>query len=327
MELYVGKKNADFKTIQEAVDAAPASGGERTVIHIAEGVYSEKLVIQKPYIVLEGESAQSSAVTYHDYARMPMVDGTKCGTFRSYTAFIDTHDFTARNLSFINSSGLGKDVGQALALYTDGDRIAFENCRLEGSQDTLFAAPLPPKEIEPEGFRGPKEYAPRTRGRHHYKNCYIRGDIDFIFGGAAAYFEQCEIFSQRTDALPEKGKIYGYITAASTPEGQEYGFVFSRCRLSSDCPQGSVYLGRPWREFAKTVFLNCELGPHIHPSGWHDWDKAQARDTVLYAEFHNYGPGADTSGRASFSKQLQEEEAALYSRENVLKGEDGWSGV
>ena len=187
----------------------------------------------------------------------------------------------------------------------------------------LRTAPLPPTAYQIGGFTGPKEFCERRPGRHYYHQCYIEGDVDFIFGGAVAYFEDCEIFSVKYEGKlqakeMESASIHGYITAASTPQDQTYGYVFENCRLTSDCPKGSVYLGRPWRSFAKTVFLHCHLGDHIHPAGWHDWDKKDAYETIFYAEYKNVGPGADIEKRASFSQQLCDQEAALYTVEKVL---------
>ena len=325
-ELYVNPSSQTFSTIQSAIFSIPQENSEPVIIHLTPGTYREKLIINRPFIHLQGESPESTHIVYGDYALKPWEDGFKCGTFRSYSVFVDAHDFFAKNISFINDAGLGKDVGQALALYVDGDRITFENCRFLGSQDTLFTGPLPPKEIEPGGFRGPKEFAKRRSGRHYYRNCFIRGDIDFIFGGATAYFENCEIFAQRTDNETD-GKIYSYLTAASTPEGQEYGYVFESCRLTSNCPPASVYLGRPWRNYAKTVFLNCQMGAHIHPEGFHDWKKADAHSTCFYAEYNSSGPGASPDTRASFVRQLTPEEYSHFTKENVLAGNDDWNGT
>lgn len=209
-----------------------------------------------------------------------MPEGDKRGTFRTASVRIDTHDFTAKHLTFKNDAGYGRDAGQALALYVDGDRIYFEDCRLLGSQDTLFTAPLPLKEAIPGGFKGPGADKPRIQGRHCFRGCMIQGDVDFIFGGGTAWFEDCVLFSklpepqatsQSSQPSPQTTPVHGYITAASTPEGQPFGYVFRNCRLESDCPPGTVMLGRPWREWAKTVYLNCELGAHIHPAGWADW--------------------------------------------------------
>ena len=196
----------------------------------------------------------------------------------------------------------------------------IDSCRLIGHQDTLFTGPLPPKEIEPDGFIGPKQFAPRINGRQYYKNCYICGDIDFIFGSATAYFESCVIESlcRTTNA----NGIQGYITAASTPEGQEYGYIFSDCRfISKDCPAGSVYLGRPWRDYAKTILISCELGAHIHPAGFHDWNRENTHDTVYYAEYASFPATSDyrpLSDRADFVQNLNEQQAGYFAKELVL---------
>lgn len=323
----------DYHTIAEAIKSVPLNNKEYVTIFIRKGTYREKLIVDRPFICFEGEDCDETIITYDDYALMIMEDGAKRGTFRTPTVFINTHDFIAKNITFRNSAGFGCKVGQALSLYVDGDRIQFDHCKLLGSQDTLFTAPLPKAPQEPGGFTGPKEFAPRVNGRHYYRNCYIRGDVDFIFGGATAYFENCEIFSQKNDTLPpaehiQDQKIYGYITAASTAKDQLYGYVFSNCRLTSNCPKNSVYLGRPWRIYAKTIFLNCELGEHIREEGWHDWNKTDAHSTTFYAEYNSSGPGADAiveKKRAAFSHQLSSTEAMAYTKELVLRGKDNWN--
>ncbi len=331
----LGTSNADasnkdtFSTISAALDRIPADNEEPVTIHIAAGIYKELLVIKSPYVTLEGDSALETVITYDLGAYEILDDGIKRGTFRTPTVFIDTHDFTAKNITFENSAGFGRLVGQALALYVDGDRIIFDHCRMLASQDTIFTAPLPPTPFEPGGFRGPKEFAPRINGRQYYHDCFIRGDIDFIFGSATAFFENCEIFCQKTDDEPaaariEEQKIYSYITAASTAEGQEYGYVFDHCHLTGNCPKASCYLGRPWRNFAKVVYLHCDMEEHICPLGWHDWNKSDAHDTVLFAEYGSTGKGAVPKARAPFSRQLTEKEAAHFSKEKVLAGNDNW---
>lgn len=325
-DLYVGyaSQAPNFATIQEAVDYVPQDSGTQTVIHIAPGTYRERLEIRKPFITFLGEKAENTILVFGHYALEPHEDGRNYGTFRSYSVLIDTHDFTARNITFQNDAGYGYQVGQAVALYAEGDKLAFYDCRLLASQDTLFTGPLPAKEAKPGGFVGPKEFAPRINGRQYYKNCYIRGDVDYVFGCATAYFEECEFFSQlRPDCNhpwdghdQDKTPIHGYVTAASTPEDQTYGYVINRCKFTSDCPPATVYLGRPWREFGHTVLLNCELGSHIRPEGWHDWNKPHA--SIRYAEYKSYGPGANPDARASFSRQLTDEEALKYTRANVL---------
>lgn len=306
--------SGDFTSIQEAIHSVPQENTTPVTIFIKPGTYTELLVVDRPFITLEGENAESTILTFGNYANMIMEDGSKRGTFRSYSTLIDTHDFTARNLTFENSAGLGKQVGQALALYVDGDRVYFEGCRFLGDQDTLFTGPLPPTVIQKNGFVGPKEFAPRINGRHLYRNCYICGGVDFIFGSSTAFFDNCEIYSNHHD---DNG-IQGYTTAASTPEGQEYGYVFSDCRFTSDCQPESVYLGRPWRNFAKTVLINCELGAHICKEGWHNWNKPEAEETTFYAEYHSTGAGAAPESRVPWSHQLTEEEAEHFTMDKVL---------
>lgn len=309
---------------------APFSDIAPAVIHIGPGVYREKLVITRPNLTLLGEGGDRSdtVLAWGDAAFDDMPEGDKRGTFRTASVRIDTHDFTARHLTFQNDAGYGCTVGQALALYVDGDRIYFEDCCLLGSQDTLFTAPLPLKEAIPGGFKGPGADKPRIPGRHCFRNCLIQGDVDFIFGGGTAWFENCVLFSKLPEdsRLPEgrinhaaagESPVYGYVTAASTPENQPFGYVFQNCRLDSDCPPGTIMLGRPWREWAKTVYLNCELGAHIHPAGWADWGKPHGH--FYYGEYHSGGPGASPDTRADFSCQLTDAEAAEYTIENVLK--------
>ena len=317
MNLIVAKdQSGDFSTIQEAVYSISPDNTTPVTIQIKPGRYEEKLMIDRPYIILIGEDSSSTILTFQDHAKMLMPDGSKYGTFRSYTCFINTHENTDKNLTIENSSGSGRVVGQALALYADGDRLFFEQCCFLGHQDTLFTGPLPPSAIEKNGFAGPKENDDRINGRHYYKNCTIYGDVDFIFGSATAYFEHCTIYSLAD--MDKSGKNRGYITAASTPKGQKYGYVFFQCHFTSNCPPHSVYLGRPWRNYAKTVFLECTLEEHIQEEGWHDWDKKEAHSQTFYAEYQSLGAGAAPEKRAVWSYQLDKTQAAFYTKENVL---------
>ena len=324
----------DLYPASDKVYPAPTSDIPRAIIHIGPGTYREKLVISRPNVTLlgEGDAPEDVVIVYGDGAFDLMPEGDKRGTFRTATVRIDAQDFCARNLTFQNDAGSGYLAGQALALYVDGDRTYFENCRMIGSQDTIFTAPLPEQEFQPGGFKGPGEFKPRTQTRQYYKNCYVEGDVDFIFGSAVAYFEGCTIFSRAREDLkpsatdtkqsPNQQKfptpIHGYITAASSPESAKYGYIFKDCRLESDCPKASVYLGRPWREFAKTVFLHCYLGAHIHPEGWQDWKKTHGH--FYYGEYHSYGPGANPEARVDYSHQLTETDLAAYAPANVLEG-------
>lgn len=342
LHLYVNYPGASpcYYTVGEALASLPAAAfapqafpaphekeTEPVTIHIAPGVYEEQLVIERPYVTLLGEDAATTVLTFHLGAFEIMPDGEKRGTFRTASVRINTHDFTARNITFQNTAGYGHTVGQALALYADGDRLLFEDCHLISSQDTLFTAPLPPAAAKPGGFKGPGEAKPRFMGRQLYRRCFLQGDVDFLFGSATAYFEDCTIYSKKPGdrkppESPAEEVIYGYVTAASTPVDVSYGYVFKNCRLTSDCPPHSVYLGRPWREWAKTVFIDCEMDAHIHPAGWHDWGKPHGH--FYYGEYHSTGEGAAPDKRAPFSHQLTEEEAASYTIENVLSAPDGW---
>lgn len=306
------EKDNCYNTLDEAIEFAKKYKGHPVTIRLDKGVYKEKCIIKQDHITLEGAGAFETFITYDDYALQIMEDGEKRGTFRTPTLFIDANDFTARNITFENSSGPGKCVGQALALYVDGDRMFFEHCRLIGGQDTLFTAPLPITPFEKYGFRGPKEFEPRKHGRHFYRDCFICGDVDFIFGGATAYFDSCELFSNSIEE-----EVNGYVTAPSTlPEVP--GYVFNHCKFTSNCAKRTVYLGRPWRDYAKVAIINSEIGDHIKEEGWHDWGKTHARDTVQFAEYNNTGEGATTNKRPSWIKILTNEEVKNYTVEKIL---------
>lgn len=332
MNISVGKDGKyDFNTIQDALESVKNSNvtnDETIVINIMPGLYEEKIVVDIPNVTMIGENADNTIISYGDYAKKLMPDTTAYGTFRTATFRIDADDFTAKNLTFVNSAGNGKEYGQAVAVYADGDKISFYHCKMLGSQDTLFTAPLPPKKPGTgTNGNGPKADFERKNGRQYFYDCYIRGDIDFIFGGATAFFEECEIFSQNgiieeEAKIPQKenGIICGYVTAACTMEGQEYGYVFYKCDFTSDCPNNSIYLGRPWRDFAKTVLIHCNLGEHIKPEGWYDWDRPEARKTTYYAEYNSICQknNCDLNQRADWSYQVSDEEAKIYDRSIVL---------
>ncbi|MBR2765161.1 MAG: pectin methylesterase [Blautia sp.] len=382
MKFYVDSRQKDSETfltcIQAAIDAAAAAGDEACEIMIAPGVYKERLSITRSNLTIRGAGAENTVITSGLGGYEILSDGIKRGTFRTQTVFVHAHDVTIENLTIENTAGPGRIAGQAIALYADGDRLLFDSLRLLGHQDTLFCGPLPEKEVEPGGFRGPLEFAPRINGRQYYRNCLISGNIDFIFGSATAYFEQCEINcrdprsdsavqsngqghltdsdvqsngqghptgsdaqsngqghptgttvsdtgNENTPCSSSHSETLGYITAPSTPEGQTYGFVFADCRITSDCPPHTFYLGRPWREYGRSVFIRCRMDAHIKQEGWDDWEKEKAHDTAFFAEYDCTGSGADTSARASFARQLNAAEAVAFDREHVLGGGDGWA--
>jgi len=285
--------DGQFKSVQDAINAAPqrTSRDRPWVIHIKPGIYKELIYVQreKRFISLVGEDPSKTILTYNLNANMLGPDGKIIGTFRTPSTMIDADDFTAENLTFENSAG---PVGQALAIRIEGDRVTFRNCRFLGWQDTILA----------------------NRGRHYFENCYITGHVDFIFGGATAFFEKCHIHCLRN----------GYITAASTPTEQQFGFVFSHCKITGDSPDVKTYLGRPWRDFASVVFLNTDMTDVVRPVGWHNWDKPAREKTSRYAEFNNTGPGGQKETRVSWSRQLSSSEAEQLTAEKVLGGDDHW---
>lgn len=285
--------------LSRAIAALPKDN-EPVTLQLSPGVYREKVTLQRPHTTLMGSGAEVTTILWDDGAKEILPDGMNRGTFRTATLFVDAHHVTLQALSIVNAAP--REQGQAIALYADGDFFICEECTLRSHQDTLFTAPLPPKEILKNGFIGPKQFAPRTPQRHTYRRCRIEGDVDFIFGSAAAWFEDCDIVSLGN----------GYATAASTPEGQRFGYVFDRCRFTGE---GRCYLGRPWREFAQTVLLNCHIGPHILPEGWHDWGKACFPETGFYAEYRSCGT---VGPRADYTRQLTEAEAQEYTYENFL---------
>ncbi len=276
--------SGDYKTIQEAVNSIRDFGFQRAFIHIKKGIYKEKLVIPswKTRISLIGEDVEKTIITWDDYNKKGNTN-----TFTSYTVQVCGKGFYAENITFENSSG---NVGQAVAIHVEGDKCVFRNCRFIGNQDTLYAA-----------GEGSQQY---------YADCYIEGTTDFIFGAATAVFDNCTIHSKKSS----------YITAASTPGDVEFGYVFIDCDLTSDFPENTIYLGRPWRPYARTVFIRCNLSKHIRKEGWHNWSHPERETTVFYGEYGNYGPGSDTTQRVSWSRQLNEEEASGYTPGKIFTG-------
>ena len=282
--------SGDFLTIQEAIDAAPYYCREATVIHIRPGVYREKVTVpaNRQKIHLVGDDAMTTVICWDDYALKPDCYGNPMGTSATSTVFIYGDDFLAENITFENSAGEGKDIAQACAVTVDADRVAFIGCRFVANQDTVYTY---------------------GKGQHQYfRGCWIEGTTDFIFGASTAYFEDCTIFSKKDS----------YSTAASTPEGEPFGYVFRNCRLEAADGVTKVYLGRPWRPYARTVFIDCVMGGHIRPEGWHNWDKEYAEKTVFYAEYGSVGEGAGTSGRVEWSCRLERGEVSDYLPDNVL---------
>ncbi len=285
--------SGDFLTVQEAIDAAPDyCKQDETTIYIKDGIYSEKVTIptNKQKLHLIGQSSEKTVITWSDYAKKAGPTGYEMGTSATSTVFLYADDFLAENITIENAAGEGKDIAQACAITVDADRVAFINCRFIANQDTIYTY-----------GKGQRQY---------YRGCWIEGTTDFIFGASTCWFEDCTILSKKNS----------YITAASTPEGAEFGYVFNRCRLIHDENALKVYLGRPWRPFARTVFIDCEMGDHILPEGWHNWNKPYAEKTTFYAEYGSRGEGAaPASDRVRWSRQLKPKALKAYTPENVLR--------
>lgn len=315
----VGSQGARFSGIQEALAAADRELGPAVplVIHLAPGIYRERVEIRRSNVTLEGESAASTKIVSTDGALDVLEDGERRGTFRTYAVLVDAEGCTLRSLTVENDAGDGRCAGQAIALYADGDRFVCDGCEISGHQDTLFLGPLPPKEMKPGGFKGPKEKSPRQMTRQYFRRCLIAGDVDFIFGSACAYFDGCEIRS-----LDRGEEANGYVTASSTPAGEPYGFVFHGCSFTGDAAPRSVYLGRPWREHAKCVLSSCWLGPHIRQDGWFGWGRPE--EDLGFAGIGLLGPGAEGLQWPSYAHLLEDKDAARFSRTAVLAGRDGW---
>ena len=292
----------EFRTIDEAIEVCRAFMDYTNVIYVKKGVYKEKLIIPSwlTNITICGEDRDNTIITWDDHANIKMpvggldseaaVKGKPMGTFRTYTLKVQGSYITLKDITIENNAA---KLGQAVTLHTEGDHILVQNCRLLGNQDTVYT-----------GVGGT---------RVAFYNCYIEGTTDFIFGPSIAWFQNCEIHS----------KANSYITAASTPAGQKYGYVFYKCRLTADKDVDKVYLGRPWRPFAATIFMDCELGKHIRPEGWHNWNNAKNEETARYAEYGNKGEGASTKNRVKWSKQLSKKEAAKVTLLDAF-GEDCW---
>jgi pectinesterase len=294
IDFVVAKDSSgNFRTIQEAITACRDYAERQYVIFVKKGVYNEKLLIPtwKTHITIIGQDVDSTIITYNDFSGKIDSLGKKFNTFTSYTCMVAGNNITIENITFVNSAGR---VGQAVALHVEGDRCVFRNCKLVGNQDTLFAS--------------------GEDSRQYYVGCTIEGTTDFIFGAATAVFERCTIVS----------KVNSYITAASTPSARPYGFVFLNCKLLADSAGRKVYLGRPWRLYAYTAFINCEMGDHIRPEGWHNWSKPEAEKTARYFEHNSSGPGANSAARVPWSHQMTREEASALTVKGILKGDDGW---
>ena len=310
----------DFTGVQAAIDALPDDGSQ-AVIRIRPGEYRERVIVYRDRVRIVGEDAQNTAVVFSACARDTYPDGTEKGTFSSFSMIVTGNGVTVENLTVRNDAGDGRVAGQAVAVYAAGDRGVWRNCRLIAHQDTLFCGPVMSSVME-EMSKYPchAQCVPQvnepseTRGRQYFENCFIQGDVDFIFGSYRCWFERCTLH------MNARG---GWYTAANTPENQPYGFVFHRCALTGDCAPGAAYLGRPWRKFARTLFLECRMDTAVSPAGFADWDEIRVV-TERCGEYGTRGARADQSARHPAQKRLTEAEARAVTPFAVLGGEDGW---
>ena len=299
----------EFRTISEAIEVCRAFMDYHKVIYIKKGTYKEKLIVPQwlQNIELCGEDRDQTVITYDDHANLAISSWPLAisplgqqqtanrnkpiiGTFRTYTVRIDANAITFKNITIENNAA---KLGQAVALHTQGDRLVFLNCRFLGNQDTVYTG------------------MPNTR--LYFKDCYIEGTTDFIFGPSTAWFEGCIIHC----------KINSYITAASTPQDVPFGYVFNNCTITTAPEATKVYLGRPWRDYGYTLFMNCQLPKEIRPEGWHHWEK-QREQTARYLEYNNRGMGAVTTQRVAWSRQLTKREAQQITPDRVFSLKSEW---
>ncbi|WP_281632475.1 pectinesterase family protein [Flavobacterium luteolum] len=308
--------SGDYVKIQDAVNAVLSDKAARTIIFIKNGLYNtEKIIVpvDKKRITFIGENREKTILSYHIFDctgglnnKCPAEDAAKWegqNIRTSASVTIQGDEFRAENVTFQNTAG---PVGQALAVFITSDKNTFINCNFLGYQDTMLL-----------GKDGTRSY---------FNNCMILGRTDYIYGGGIGYFDSCEIRSYGG----------GWITAPSTPKDQKYGFVFNKCKLTfiGNSPRVNddkqpFSLGRPWHNYPKVAWLNCEMSKELNPLGWPTtWrmDYASTSSDLHLYEYNNKGAGADMSGRAKWEglKSISAAEAKLYSVENVLNGSDNW---
>jgi pectinesterase len=280
--------SGQFKTVQAALNAVPESNTKPVTIYIKKGIYKEVIVVDatKSFIKLVGEDKDKTILTYDNHAGTRLPNGDTLNTWTCASFFVYGNDFSAENLTFENNAGF--TAGQAVALRIEGNRASFKNCKMLGFQDVLF--------LSGSGVK------------HYFRDCYIEGTTDFIFGAATAVFKNCHIHSKKNS----------HVTAASTNSIIPYGFVFFDCKLTADSNINKVSLGRPWSPTASVAYINCWMDTHIVPEGWNNWKNSANEATARYAEYNSSGPGAKTAERVKWAKQLTAEEVKKMTLQNIL---------
>ncbi|XP_023636498.1 probable pectinesterase/pectinesterase inhibitor 51 isoform X2 [Capsella rubella] len=299
-----------YKTVQDAVNAAPVGNGKRKfVIKISEGVYEETVIVpfEKKNVVFIGDGMGKTVITGSLNAGMPGIT-----TYNTATVGVVGDGFMARDLTFQNTAG--PDAHQAVAFRSDSDFSLLQNCEFLGNQDTLYAHGL----------------------RQFYKNCRIQGNVDFIFGNSAAVFQDCEILIAPRQLKPEKGEKNAVTAQGRIDPSQSTGFVFLNCLINGTEEYMKLfnanpkvhknYLGRPWKDYSRTVFIGCNLETLITPDGWLPWSGDFALKTLYYGEAKNTGPGSDRSQRVSWSSEIPDEHVHVYSVANFIQA-DEWASM
>jgi len=280
--------SGNYTTVQAAMNAIPLNNKKPITILIKDGVYKEKLYLDatKDFVTIIGEDKFKTILTYDDHTGKVSPKGDTINTRTSASFVVMANNFSAENITFQNDAGFS--AGQAVGLESDGDKASFYNCRIVGNQDILFTN--------------------NENSRQYYKDCYIEGTTDFIFGSSTVWFEHCHIHSKKNS----------HVTAASTPQEHPFGYVFNNCVLTGDSILHTVSLGRPWRPYASVTYIHCYIGQQIKPEGWSNWNNTESYKTARYSEYENFGPGADKTKRVSWSGQLTNDEIKKYTLKNVL---------
>jgi pectinesterase len=291
-----------FSALQAAVDALPESGGEIT---LSPGIYREKVLITKPRVRLRGTGGKPDEVV------IVWSDGAVRvgGTLKTATLEVRGDDFRADNLTVANDYWLRyAEPSQAVALYITGDRAVVDRVRMLGHQDTLYAAD---KKCEGSACRVSRQY---------FRDCYVEGHVDFIFGNSKAFFESCHIHAIAHEEV--------MLTAhMRTAPDQDRGYVFDRCRITSDPGVGKLWLGRPWRDYSRVIFLNTRIDANLERDGWREWTPGttQRLATAFYAEYGSSGIGSRRGPREPYALALSAVEAERWSAKRLLAGDDGWA--
>ena len=280
--------SGNYKTVQEALNAIPSGNKKPVTVYIKSGTYKEVVIVDatKEKITFIGDGADKTILTFDNHAGTKLPNGDTLNTWTCASVFIYGNDFHAENISFENTAGF--TAGQAVAVRVEANRASFIKCSFKGNQDVLFLS-----------GSGVKNY---------FRDCYIEGTTDFIFGAATAVFKNCHIHSKKNS----------HVTAASTNSIIPFGFVFLDCKLTADSNINKVSLGRPWSPTASVTYLNCYLGAHIVSEGWNNWKNPANELTARYAEYNSSGPGANAAGRVKWAKQLSNDEVEKYTVKNIL---------